>query len=89
MAVLAVILLSACSKVRSRANEVDGFHPNQHVEHGPCNVTEDLVSQLNPYSWNEASNMIYLSQPLGVGFSYGSKVAENPAQLIEVGLTRY
>ncbi|KAL6246505.1 hypothetical protein RBB50_006742 [Rhinocladiella similis] len=42
-------------------------------EHGPCNVTEDLVSQLNPYSWNEASNMIYLSQPLGVGFSYGSK----------------
>ncbi|KAK4935376.1 hypothetical protein LTR10_023554 [Elasticomyces elasticus] len=42
-------------------------------EHGPCNITEDLMSQLNPYSWNEASNMIYLSQPLGVGFSYGSK----------------
>ncbi|KAK5307723.1 hypothetical protein LTR99_000695 [Exophiala xenobiotica] len=42
-------------------------------EHGPCHVTEDLMSQLNPYSWNEASNMIYLSQPLGVGFSYGSK----------------
>jgi carboxypeptidase C (cathepsin A) len=44
------------------------------AEHGPCNVTEDLVTQLNPYSWNTASNMIYLSQPLGVGFSYGSKV---------------
>ncbi|KAL2443609.1 Carboxypeptidase S1-like protein B [Exophiala dermatitidis] len=40
---------------------------------GPCNVTEDLVTQLNPYAWNEASNMIFLSQPLGVGFSYGSK----------------
>ncbi|EXJ90300.1 carboxypeptidase D [Capronia coronata CBS 617.96] len=43
------------------------------TELGPCNVTEDLVTQLNPYAWNEASNMIFLSQPLGVGFSYGSK----------------
>ncbi|KEF59060.1 carboxypeptidase D [Exophiala aquamarina CBS 119918] len=42
-------------------------------ELGPCNVTEDLVTQLNPYSWNEASNMLFLSQPVGVGFSYGSK----------------
>ncbi|EXJ58404.1 carboxypeptidase D [Cladophialophora yegresii CBS 114405] len=42
-------------------------------ELGPCNVTEDLITQLNPYAWNEASNMIFLSQPLGVGFSYGSK----------------
>ncbi|KAF9731989.1 hypothetical protein PMIN06_000225 [Paraphaeosphaeria minitans] len=39
-------------------------------EHGPCNVTEDLKTQLNPYSWNEESNMLYLSQPVGVGFSY-------------------
>ncbi|CAI6331652.1 unnamed protein product [Periconia digitata] len=39
-------------------------------EHGPCNVTEELKTQLNPYSWNEASNMLYLSQPVGVGFSY-------------------
>ncbi|KAF1935417.1 peptidase S10, serine carboxypeptidase [Clathrospora elynae] len=39
-------------------------------EHGPCNVTEDLRTQLNPYSWNEHSNMLYLSQPVGVGFSY-------------------
>lgn len=39
-------------------------------EHGPCNVTEDIETQLNPYSWNEVSNMLYLSQPVGVGFSY-------------------
>jgi len=39
-------------------------------EHGPCNVTDDLKTQLNPYSWNEHSNMLYLSQPVGVGFSY-------------------
>lgn len=57
------------------------------TEHGPCNVTEDLVSQLNPYSWNEASNMIYLSQPLGVGFSYGSKVEKHRVQMKGAGLT--
>ncbi|KAH8722788.1 Alpha/Beta hydrolase protein [Phaeosphaeriaceae sp. PMI808] len=39
-------------------------------EHGPCNVTKDLKTEWNPYSWNEHSNMLYLSQPVGVGFSY-------------------
>lgn len=41
-----------------------------NAENGPCNVTKDLKTQLNPYSWNEESNMLYLSQPVGVGFSY-------------------
>jgi carboxypeptidase C (cathepsin A) len=44
------------------------------VENGPCtfnNVSgQDPV--LNPYSWNNVANMLYVDQPIGVGFSYGS-----------------
>ncbi|KAF2090727.1 peptidase S10, serine carboxypeptidase [Saccharata proteae CBS 121410] len=42
-------------------------------ENGPCNITEELTAQHNPYSWNEVSNMLYLSEPIGVGFSYESE----------------
>lgn len=54
------------------------------AELGPCNVTKDLVTKLNPHAWNEASNMIFLSQPLGVGFSYGSKVNGNGNRIISM-----
>ncbi|RMZ81465.1 hypothetical protein DV738_g2273, partial [Chaetothyriales sp. CBS 135597] len=42
-------------------------------ELGPCHIAENNSATLNPYSWNEVSNLLFLSQPLGVGFSYGSK----------------
>jgi len=42
-------------------------------EHGPCKVNEaSNDTTLNPYSWNSVSNMIYIDQPIGTGFSYGS-----------------
>ncbi|KAG2123140.1 Alpha/Beta hydrolase protein [Suillus cothurnatus] len=42
-------------------------------ENGPCLVNADSNSTiLNPYSWNNLSNMIYIDQPIGTGFSYGT-----------------
>ncbi|KAF1930030.1 carboxypeptidase S1 [Didymella exigua CBS 183.55] len=39
-------------------------------ENGPCMLNENLTTVYNPYSWNNVSNMLYISQPVGTGFSY-------------------
>ena len=39
-------------------------------ELGPCRITSDLESILNPYSWSEVSKLLFLSQLVGTGFSY-------------------
>lgn len=39
-------------------------------ELGPCHINSSYQSNINPHSFNEVSNMLFLSQPLGVGFSY-------------------
>lgn len=38
---------------------------------GPCYIHADSNSiYLNEWSWNEYSNMLYIDQPVQVGFSY-------------------
>ena len=42
-------------------------------ENGPCHfVNGASTPSLNPYSWNTYANMLYVDQPIGTGFSYGT-----------------
>ena len=44
-------------------------------ENGPCNVLKDSkTTQLNPWSWNDKANLLYIDQPVQVGFSYDTLV---------------
>ena len=41
-------------------------------EIGPCSLKKDLTTELRgETSWNEISNLLFISQPVGVGFSHG------------------
>ncbi|KAF4231793.1 hypothetical protein CNMCM6457_005092 [Aspergillus fumigatiaffinis] len=42
-------------------------------ENGPCHFVDGQdTPSLNKYSWNNYANMLYIDQPIGVGFSYGT-----------------
>ncbi|PPQ68463.1 hypothetical protein CVT24_005560 [Panaeolus cyanescens] len=50
-------------------------------EHGPCRINNDTKTvSLNPFSWNNEVNMLYIDQPIGTGFSYGDLVDVGTSQ---------
>lgn len=49
-------------------------------ENGPCKVSKDGNSTtLNDFSWNTNANLLYVDQPTGTGFSYGTGLDHSEA----------
>lgn len=47
------------------------------LEHGPCLVGTHNSTAFNPQAWTEVFNVVYVDQPVGVGFSYVDRNDEN------------
>ncbi|KAF2156305.1 alpha/beta-hydrolase [Myriangium duriaei CBS 260.36] len=43
-------------------------------ENGPCRLDANGKIVSNPYSWSNLTNMLFIDQPVGTGFSYGKAI---------------
>ncbi|KAF4545417.1 putative carboxypeptidase protein [Lasiodiplodia theobromae] len=47
------------------------------MELGPASITKDTKVKYNPYSWNANASVIFLDQPVNVGYSYSGGSVSN------------
>jgi cathepsin A (carboxypeptidase C) len=47
------------------------------MELGPSSITKDIKTKYNPYSWNANASVIFLDQPVNVGYSYSGSPVSN------------
>lgn len=59
------------------------------VENGPFQINENLSLSINPYSWNRNATIVYVDQPVGVGFSYTNSVKNYPRDETLVSKSMY
>ena len=52
------------------------------TENGPFSVNSDLNLTSNPFSWNNASNIVFVDQPIGTGYSNGKILDYATSELV-------
>ncbi|ORX59574.1 alpha/beta-hydrolase [Hesseltinella vesiculosa] len=50
---------------------------------GPCTLANDTHMMPNRHSWNKHANLLFLDQPIGVGFSHGKARISQSSQAAE------
>ncbi|XP_068634901.1 serine carboxypeptidase-like [Aristolochia californica] len=45
-------------------------------ENGPFTITDNLTLAWNNFGWDKASNLLYVDQPTGTGFSYSTDIRD-------------
>lgn len=59
------------------------------MEQGPFKPNSNGTLSLNKYSWNTVSNMIFIEQPVGVGFSFSDDKSDYSTGDVQATLDNY